>query len=65
MAKKISIIIVTYNSQSHIYDCISSINQYNDIGDELEIIIVDNMSDAVDDMFSSIRDKFGSLCHSS
>jgi GT2 family glycosyltransferase len=60
MSKKISIVIVTYNSQLHIFDCLSSIYQFNDIGDELEVIIVDNMSENVDEMFSSIRNKFGS-----
>ncbi len=42
--KKISIIIVTYNSEKDIYDCLDSIYQYNDIGDALEVIIVDNHS---------------------
>lgn len=59
MGKKISIIIVTYNSENHIYDCLESIHKYNDIGDELEIIIVDNMSKEVDSMFSEINNRFG------
>lgn len=42
MSKKLSIIIVTYNSESVIQECLESIEKYNDIGDELEIIIVDN-----------------------
>lgn len=42
MSKNISIIIVTYNSESVIEECLISIQKYNDIGDELEIIIVDN-----------------------
>lgn len=41
--KKISIIIVTYNSLNDIFNCIESIYDYNDINSEhLEIIIVDN-----------------------
>jgi N-acetylglucosaminyl-diphospho-decaprenol L-rhamnosyltransferase len=44
MNKKISIIIVTYNSESVISECLESIQKYNDIGDKLEIIIVDNSS---------------------
>ncbi len=42
MKKRLSIIIVTYNSQAVIVDCLQSIQKFNDIGDELEIIIVDN-----------------------
>ena len=60
MKKKISIIIVTYNSENHIYDCLESILKYNDIGNELEVIVVDNMSSEVDIMFNLISKKFGS-----
>ena len=42
--KKISVIIVTYNSENHIYDCLESLFNYNDIGNELEVIVVDNNS---------------------
>ncbi|MDY0933029.1 glycosyltransferase family 2 protein [Chryseobacterium sp. CFBP8996] len=43
--KKISFIIVTYNSLSDINNCINSIYQYSDISLEMfEIIIVDNSS---------------------
>ncbi len=42
MNKRISIIIVTYNSQSVIKECLESIDKYNDIGDGIEVIIVDN-----------------------
>lgn len=59
MSKKISIIIVTYNSELLIFDCLDSIIKYNDIGKNLEIIIVDNNSQNVDLMFTSIREKFG------
>lgn len=44
MDKLISVIIVTYNSEKDIFDCIDSILHYNDIGDALEIIVVDNNS---------------------
>lgn len=57
--KSISVVIVTYNSESDIFDCINSIYKYNDIGDALEIIVVDNDSVGVDDMFSIIRIRFG------
>jgi GT2 family glycosyltransferase len=39
---KLSVIIVTYNSESVIFDCLNSISSFNDIGQELEVIIVDN-----------------------
>lgn len=42
--KKISIIIVTYNSQLYIRKCLDSIFEYNDVGALLEVIIVDNSS---------------------
>lgn len=43
LSKKISIIIVTYNSENLISDCIDSIYKYADISeDEFEIIVVDN-----------------------
>lgn len=42
MNKKISIIIVTYNSINVIEDCLRSIERHNDIGNNLEVIIVDN-----------------------
>jgi N-acetylglucosaminyl-diphospho-decaprenol L-rhamnosyltransferase len=38
----LSIIIVTYNSESVIKECLESIKKFNDIDNELEIIIVDN-----------------------
>ena len=57
--KKISIIIVTYNSEELIYNCIESIYKYNDINKEIEIIVVDNNSKNVDSMFFEIEKKFG------
>ena len=42
MSKKISIIIVTYNSCGVITECLESIHKYNDITNSLEIIVVDN-----------------------
>lgn len=45
--KQLSIIIVTYNSNNYIKHCLDSIFHYNDIGQDLEVIIVDNSSEAV------------------
>lgn len=41
-AIKISIVIVTYNSQLYIKKCLDSIFKYNDVGASLEVIVVDN-----------------------
>lgn len=58
--KKISIVIVTYNSENHIYDCLKSIFENNDIGDYLEVIVVDNNSRGVDEMFKQLNDLYQS-----
>lgn len=58
MNKPLSIIIVTYNSERLIFDCLDSIYEFNDIGDELEVIVVDNCSVNVDAMFSKIRQQY-------
>lgn len=57
--KKISIIIVTYNSENHIYDCLKSIFGNNDIGDALEVIVVDNCSKEYGAMNLKIGDLYG------
>lgn len=45
--KTLSIIIVTYESIDYIKKCLDSVFLYNDIGDYLEIIIVDNSSEKI------------------
>ena len=58
--KRLSIIIVTYNSEKDIFDCISSIKQWSDIPfDELELIIVDNNSRNTDSIFEQLRSLYG------
>lgn len=58
--KKISIIIVTYNSLKDIFNCIKSIYAYNDILiEQLEIIIVDNSSfEVFDEMKNLVSEKY-------
>ena len=56
---KLSLIIVTYNSSNHIYDCLDSVFTYNDIGKDLEVIIVDNNSQEQLMMFDGVRAKYG------
>jgi len=57
--KKVSVIIVTYNSEKHIYDCLASIFKYNDIGHDLEVIVVDNCSLDFIGMKSQIEQLYG------
>lgn len=57
--KSLSVIIVTYNSEKDIYDCLSSVFSHNDIGDDLEIIIVDNCSSKYGEMRSKIKSEYG------
>lgn len=56
---KLSIIIVTYNSSKHIYDCLDSLFKYNNIGEELEVIVVDNASTEQSVMFKNISERYG------
>jgi len=58
MSKQLSIIIVTYNSERLIFDCLDSIYKYNDIGNSIEIIVVDNCSDDRDRVFAKIREDY-------
>lgn len=55
MMKKISLVILTYNSENDIYNCLDSVYQHNDIGDGLEVIIVDNNSTNYAEMHDNIR----------
>ena len=58
--KKVSIIIVTYNSEKDIYDCVSSIQKFSDIPvSEIELIIVDNNSRNTDTMFDKLKEMYG------
>ena len=54
MNKQLSIIIVTYNSEKLIFECLDSIYKYNDIGDSLEVIIVDNCSNDQEKVFEKV-----------
>ena len=58
--KRLSVIIVTYNSEHDIYDCLASIRKHQDLQpEELEIIIVDNNSRDTDGMFAKLRELYG------
>lgn len=58
--KKVSIIIVTYNSEKDIYDCINSIIENSDIPlAEIELVVVDNNSTGCDTMFKKLKTLWG------
>lgn len=58
--KRVSIIVVTYNSEDDVFDCITSIEQYADIPkSDIELIVVDNHSKAPQPMFDRIRELWG------
>lgn len=50
---KLSIIIVAFNNLEDIKECIPSIIYYNDIGSELEIIVIDNSASVEIELFLS------------
>lgn len=56
--KRLSVIIVTFNSENLIMDCLDSIFKYNDIHDDLEVVLVDNCSKEYLSMFTSIKEKY-------
>ena len=53
---KLSIIIVSYQKIEIIRDCLNSIEQYNDIGDALEVIVSDNSPD--NKLFDTIKEEY-------
>lgn len=58
--KKVSVIIVTYNDEKDIYDCVASIQQYADIPlEELELVVVDNSPADSAPMFANLRAQYG------
>lgn len=57
--KRLSIIIVTYNSEKDIFDCLKAVFKHNDLGDELEVIVVDNASAGFEAMRKEIEDAYG------
>ena len=56
--KLLSLIILTYNSEKDIYDCLKSVYQYNDIGDALEVIVVDNQSSEYEAMRTRLSKEY-------
>ena len=50
---KLSIIIVSYNNYNDLHNCIESIHKFNDMGDLMEIIVVDNSPN--DELFNHFK----------
>ena len=63
----LSVLIVTYNNSATIEDCINSVINTNDIGDGLEIIVVDNGSidDTCDKLQKYVEQRIVKLVNSS
>jgi GT2 family glycosyltransferase len=58
----LSVVIVTYNSQALINDCLDSIYKYNDLGNQLEIILVDNSpADSSVELFRAISGDYSDV----
>ena len=45
MEKLLSVVIVTYKNEEIVSNCLESIYEFNDIGNKLEVIIIDNSPD--------------------
>jgi GT2 family glycosyltransferase len=56
--KQISLIIVTYESSGLIKDCLDSVFKFNDLSEELEIIVVDNGSKDQAVLFGFIQNTY-------
>ena len=54
----VSVVIVAYNSSSDIRECVSSIYEYNDIEDKLEVVVVDNCSSDYEETHSILVNNF-------
>ena len=58
--KRLAIIIVTHNSEKHIFDCVKSIKEYSDLQyEEIELIVVDNQSRNPQPMFDRLHQLWG------
>lgn len=54
-----SVIIVSYENLNILIDCVESIEKYNDIGDELEVIVVDNST--TNTVFDYVRSNYSKI----
>lgn len=56
---KISIVIVSFNNLKVLRDCINSIYKFNDIGENLEVIVIDNSTD--NEIYKYIKNKYDDI----
>jgi len=54
-----SVIIVSYKRLDILIDCLDSLYKYNDIGDKLEIIVVDNSPE--DDIYNYVKNNYNDV----
>ena len=59
--KIISVVIVTYNSEKDIFNCIDSILHQNILGEALEIIVVDNHSENFYETSRQLQEKYSGI----
>lgn len=57
--KVVLVVIVIFNLENLIMDCLDLIFKYNDIFDDLEVVLVDNCSKNYLFMFGFIEEKYG------
>lgn len=57
--KELSVIIVTYNSEPDIYGCLEALFAQNDLGEALEVIVVDNNSSCFAHMQDELKRLYG------
>ncbi len=57
--KELSVVIVTYNSEPDIYGCLEALFAHNDIGERLEVIVVDNNSRDFASMEARLKATYG------
>lgn len=57
--KELSVIIVTYNSEPDIYGCLEALFAHNDLGEALEVIVVDNNSSCFAHMQDELKRLYG------
>ncbi len=58
--KRLSVVIVTYNSEKDIFDCVASLEKHADLPrGEMELVVVDNNSRSPDAMFERLRRQWG------
>lgn len=58
---RLSVVIVTYNSTKLLKECLHSIYKYNDIGEQLEVLIVDNKSQDIEQLNSLLSSTYKSV----